>query len=67
MIPTATGAAHLLLCVWIFAVSLYDDTIVIYHNDNLNVKDPIFKIAIGFYILHNCFNMLWKALKSYSK
>ena len=30
MIPTATGAAHSCLCLWILAVSLYDVAIVIY-------------------------------------
>ena len=35
MIPTTTGAVHSLLSVLIFAVSLYDVTIVIYHNENL--------------------------------
>ena len=49
MVPTATGATHSYLCVWIFAVSLYDVTIVIYHDENQNVKDPIFIIAMGFY------------------
>ena len=34
MIPTATGAMHSYLCVWIFAVSLYDVTIVTYHDEN---------------------------------